>query len=95
MDSDAVNQTVESLECEVLAIVPVLPLKSTVLFPLHVVSVQVSSKPNLLLLEEYPDTEEIVAAGVFLDPEGSYARRNLGSTAVADQTAFRRLWLRH
>ena len=36
MDSDAVNQTVESLECEVPAIVPVLPLKITVLFPLHI-----------------------------------------------------------
>ncbi len=33
MDSDTVNQTVESLDCEVPAIVPVLPLKSTVLFP--------------------------------------------------------------
>lgn len=78
MVSDGVNQTVESLECEVPAIVPVLPLKSTVLFPFHVVSVQVSSKPNLLLLEEHPDREEIVATGVLLDPEGPYARRNLG-----------------
>ena len=53
------------------------------LFPLQVVSAQIAAKPNLRLLEEHQNTDEIVGAGVVVDPDGSYARRNLGSVAVA------------
>jgi ATP-dependent Lon protease len=63
-------------------IVPVLPLRSTVLFPLHVASVQLTGKPNLNLLEEHPGADEIVAAGALLYPEGSFSRRNLSAAAV-------------
>ena len=62
--------------------VPVLVVKSKVLFPLQVVSVQVGIKQNLRLLEDHPGSEEIVAAGVFLDPDGAYARKNLSPVAV-------------
>jgi ATP-dependent Lon protease len=61
----------------------VLLLKSTVLFPLQVVSVQIAKKPNLRLLEEHAGADEIVGAGVFVDPEGKYVKTNLGPAAVA------------
>jgi ATP-dependent Lon protease len=83
LDREAERQTVETLAFDVPATVPLLPLRSTVLFPLQVASVQVASKTNLTLLEDHPSMEEVVAAGVLVDPEGSFARRNLGSVAVA------------
>jgi ATP-dependent Lon protease len=61
----------------------VLLLKSTVLYPGHVVSVQLAMKPNRRLLEDLTDPEEIIGAGVYLDPDGSYVRSNLCKTAVA------------
>ena len=61
---------------------PVLVLKSTVLFPLQVVSVQIGMRPNLRLLEDHPDLEEIIAAGVLLDPDGPCKRANLSPVAV-------------
>ncbi|MDH3215339.1 MAG: endopeptidase La [Candidatus Krumholzibacteria bacterium] len=73
----------EWLECEVPSILPLLLLKSTVLFPLRVVSAQLATKPNLRLLDEYPNTDEIVGVGLFLDPDGPYRQSNLCSTAVA------------
>jgi ATP-dependent Lon protease len=73
----------ETREVDAPAIVPVLPLRGTVLFPLQVASVLITSKTNLHLLEEHPGADEIVAAGAVLDPEGSLARRNLSTAAVA------------
>ena len=73
----------ESPEVDAPAIVPVLPLRGTVLFPLQVASVLITSKPNLHLLEAHPSADEIVAAVAVLDPEGSLARRNLSTAAVA------------
>jgi len=74
---------INRLECEVPSVVPVLLLKSTVLFPLQVVSLQIAMKQNLLLLEQHSSAEEVVGAGYFVDPDGSYGRRNLSSVAVA------------
>jgi ATP-dependent Lon protease len=71
------------LEYEVPPVVPVLLLKSTVLFPLQVASVQIAMKQNLALLEDRVTTDQIIGAGVYLDPDGHYTRRNLCSTAVA------------
>ena len=65
------------------AIVPVLVLKSTVLFPLQVVSVQINLKANLRLLSDYPHSDDIIAAGVFLDPDAPYSVKNLSQAAVA------------
>ena len=79
---DAMKETLQ-VDCDVPSIVGVLVLKSAVLFPLQVVSVQVGIRPNLRLLEDHPGSEEIVAAGVFLDPDGTYHRTNLSSAAVA------------
>jgi ATP-dependent Lon protease len=73
----------EWLDREVPPTLPVLLLKSTVLFPLQVASVQIAMKPNQRLLSEHADSDEIVAAGVFMDPDGPYKRSNLCSTAVA------------
>ena len=63
--------------------VPVLILKSTVLFPEQVASVQISTKPNLALLAKLSSPDTIIAAGVFLDSEGAYNAANLGRTGVA------------
>ena len=68
---------------DVPSAVPVLVVKSRVLFPLQVASVQIGIKQNLRLLEDHPGSEEIIAAGVFLDPDGAYARKNLSPVAVA------------
>jgi ATP-dependent Lon protease len=71
------------LDCEVPSVVPVLLLKSTVLFPLQVASLQIRMKQNLQLLEQHASAEEIVGAGLLVDPDGSYAQRNLSPAAVA------------
>jgi ATP-dependent Lon protease len=70
-------------KCDIPSTLPVVSLKSTVLFPWQVVSVQIAVKQNIKLLEQYSGRNEIVAAGMFLDPEGSYRRSNLSSAAVA------------
>jgi len=70
-------------KCDIPSNLPVLSLKSTVLFPWQVVSVQIAVKQNLKLLEQHSGPSEIVAAGAFMDPEGPYRRTNLSSTAVA------------
>ena len=67
----AMKETTQ-LDFEVPSIVPILVLKSAVLFPQQVVSVQIAIRPNLRLLKDHPGSEEIVAAGVFLDPDGAY-----------------------
>ncbi len=77
------TEMIKWLDCDVPSTVPILLLKSTVLFPLQVASVQIAMRQNLQLLEEHPDTDEIIGAGVFMDPDGGYARSNLCSTAVA------------
>ncbi len=77
------TKATEWLECDVPSILPLLLLKSTVLFPLQVLSAQIARKPNLRLLEEHQNTDEIVGAGVFVNPDGSYVRSNLSSAAVA------------
>jgi ATP-dependent Lon protease len=69
-------------------------LKSTVLFPLQVVSVQLAMKPNRRLLEDHVAADEIIGAGVFVDPDGSYVRSNLCTTAVACQV-LSRMRMRH
>ncbi len=69
--------------------VPVLILKSTVLFPLQVASVQIGMKQNLRLLDDHSDSEDIVAAGVFIDPDGAYRERNLSRFAVASRILSR------
>lgn len=61
---------------------PVLLLKSTVLFPMQVASLQLALKPNLQVLEDYPNPDQIVGAGAFLYPDSSYSRSNLCSIAV-------------
>jgi len=70
------------LDCDVPPTLPILMLKSTVLFPLQVLSLQVATKPNLQLLEKHGDNE-IVGAGMFVDPDGPYVRKNLSSAAIA------------
>ena len=77
------TKAVELRDCDVPSTLPLLLLKSTVLFPLQVVSAQIARKPNLRLLEEHRNTDEIVGAGVFVNPDGSYVRGNLSSAAVA------------
>ena len=62
---------------------PVLFLKSSVLFPLQVLSVQIAMKPNLRLLEKHTGAGEIVGAGLFVDPDGPFVQSNLSSAAVA------------
>ena len=79
---DGTRKDVEP-DCDVPSTVPVLVVKSRVLFPLQVASVQIGIKQNLRLLEDHPGSEEIIAAGVFLDPDGAYARKNLSPAAVA------------
>jgi len=69
-----VTKAADWLQCEIPSVVPVLPLKSTVLFPGQVASVQVDRKPSL---------------GVFVDPERGYSGRNLGRTAVACRVLHR------
>ena len=69
--------------------VPVLILKSTVLFPLQVASVQIGMKQNLRLLDDHSDSEDIVAAGVFIDPDGPYRESNLSRFAVASRILSR------
>lgn len=69
--------------------VPVLILKSTVLFPEQVASVQISTKPNLSLLGKLSSPDAIIAAGVFLDSEGAYNAANLGRTGVACRVVSR------
>ena len=76
-------QAIEWPQNDIPSELPILLLKSTVLFPLQVASLQLAMKPNQQLLEDYPNPEQIVGAGAFLDPEGSYSRSNLSSTAVA------------
>lgn len=64
-------------------LVPVLPLKSTVLFPQQVVSALLTSKQSVSLLSAQEGADQIVAAGVWLDPDGAYTRDNLGRVAVS------------
>jgi ATP-dependent Lon protease len=70
-------------EGDVFHEVPLLLLRSTVLFPLQVASVQIATKANLRLLEDHADPRAIVGAGVLVDPDGPANRRNLGPIAVA------------
>ncbi len=77
------------LNCEVPAEVAVLPLGSAVLFPLQVASVQVARKPNLALIAAHGGPDEIVAAGVQLDPDGPPSKHNLSHIAVASRILSR------
>lgn len=77
------------LDSDIPSPLPVLLLKSTVLFPLQVASVQIALRPNRRLLDDHADVDEIVAAGAFMDPDGSYARSNLCDTAVAARVLSR------
>jgi ATP-dependent Lon protease len=74
---------IDTYQCDIPSILPVLPLKSTVLFPWQVVSVQIAVKQNLKLLARHAGRSEIVASGIFLDAEGPYRRSNLSHAAVA------------
>jgi len=77
------TQAREWLERDVPATLPVMPLKSLVVFPLQVASVQVSRRQELELLEGLRGGGDLVAAAPLVDPEGPYARRNVGEVAVA------------
>lgn len=77
------------LPCELPPRVPVLVLKSTVLFPLQVASIQIADRHNLRLLEEHDDTAAIIGVGFLKNPDGPYSRRNLGSVAVASRVLSR------
>ena len=90
----SVTKENDSNHYDVPSQVPVLLLKSTVLFPMQVVSVQLVLKPNRSLLEDYVDKDEIIGAGLYVDPEGSYVRSNLCTTAVACQV-LSRMRMRH
>ena len=83
MTRDRIRRAERSQAPGATTVVPVLPLKSTVLFPLQVASVLLTAKPSVKLLVSHPSADEIVAAGVWLDPEGPYARKNLCRVGVA------------
>ena len=59
------------------------------LLPLQVASLQLALKPNLQLLEDYPNPDQIVGTGGFLNPDGSYSRSNISSTVVARKVLSR------
>lgn len=75
-------QPTSYIDCDVPPSLPILMLKSTVLFPLQVLSLQVATKPNLELLKEHKD-DDIVGAGTFVDPDGAYVRKNISNVGIA------------
>ncbi len=67
----------------------VLVLKSTVLFPMQVASVQIGMRQNLRLLKDHAGPDEVLASGVFVDPDGTYREGNLSRVAVASRVLSR------
>jgi ATP-dependent Lon protease len=69
--------------------IAVLMLRSTVLFPMQVASVQIGMKQNLRLLADHSGSDVVVAAGVFVEPEGAYKVGNLSLVAMASKILSR------
>ncbi|HXF58236.1 MAG TPA: LON peptidase substrate-binding domain-containing protein, partial [Candidatus Saccharimonadales bacterium] len=49
------------LECDVPPVMPVLPLMSTVVFPLGVTSIQIRLEQSKALLKEHAEPDELIA----------------------------------
>ena len=71
------------LPCEVPEVLPVLGIKSTVVFPHAVGSVQLALPENLAVLDAYPGEDEPVAASALVDPEKPLVAENFTRISVA------------